>query len=172
MFGRKKTLLVGGAGFIGRNLWSKWSVPERTVFDLSFGQDVLDGIEGKWDTIVFLAVDMGRTARALAYNKELYRALDDYMYKYPDTHVIYTSSAAVYGDSNEPRTERSLTGPVNLYGQSKLLGEAYVQQYQRHTILRLSNVHDRGAGHGVWDSFVNGNRRIHGDGSQVRDYIA
>ena len=115
---------------------------------------------------------MARTGKAKAYNIEMYDALDEYMEEHPDTHVIYTSSAAVYGDRIEPQSEHSLVGPVNLYGQSKLIGEAYVQQYPKHTILRLSNVIGRGDGHGVYDSFLNGGTTIFGDGMNVRDYVA
>ena len=164
---RRKTLVVGGKGFIGSHLMS---MIEADVIDLKDGNDVIDGISERYDVIVFLAVDMGRTAEAYYYNSMLYDVLDDYMQEYPSTHVIYTSSAAVYPDELLVQTEKSLVAPVNLYGKAKLLGECYVQQYKRHTILRLANVYGDG-GSGAYNLFVSGHKTIYGDGKDVRDYI-
>lgn len=162
---RKKILVVGGKGFIGSHLNIGKSL------DLKYGQDVRDGIEGRYDTIVFLAVDMEKTNEAFEYNSDLYRALNRYMARYPRTHVIFTSSAAVYGESSKPVTEEAVTNPLNLYGESKLNGEFYLRGYRRYTILRLANVYGTG-GKGVIDLFRAGCNKIYGDGSQIRDYIS
>jgi nucleoside-diphosphate-sugar epimerase len=165
-----RILVVGGRGFIGLNLMEH--LPQADILDLKDGQDWLEvDFYKKYETIVFLAVDMGQTKKAYKYNEELYMALDDYMFNYPDTQVIYTSSAAIYPDSMKPSSEKTLPSPNGWYGKSKMLGELYVQQYRNHTILRLSNVYGYG-GKGAWDLFLRGHNEIYGDGSQIRDYVA
>lgn len=171
---RKRVLLVGAEGFIGSHLpvaksyFEKWD-----KIDLKSGQDFrnLVDILPYYDFIIFLAVDMGQTQEAYKYNESLYRALDSYMTDHPDTHVIYTSSAAVYSDSKAPHVETDAPAPANWYGDSKWAGERHVAQYRHHTILRLSNVYGYGDGKGVVDRFLRGERAIYGSGRAVRDYI-
>lgn len=169
MMFRKKVLIVGGDGFIGRNL--QLLLSKATVIDKKLGIDFLDVEPYKVNVIVFLAVDMGKTKSAYSYNKKLFGKLDEWLSVYPDTHVIYTSSAAVYGEASKPVSERDLPKPANLYGDAKLLGECYVQQFKKHTILRLSNVFGPW-GHGAINRFMRLENKIYGDGKQVRDYVS
>lgn len=100
--------------------------------------------------------------------------------------VVYASSAAVYGDVDTlPVTEACTPQPTSFYGLSKLVGEKYLQLYQRHfgleyVALRYANVYgerqgDYGEG-GVVSIFTRAiaageEITLYGDGSQTRDFI-
>lgn len=151
-----KILVVGGSGFIGSYL-----IPllEADNCDLKQGMDFIKGVNKKYKTLIFLACDQSNTHAAYNYNIRLYEALDRYRVKYPKTHLIYISSAAVYYYSS-------------IYGQTKRLGEDYASRFTKYTILRLSNVYGHGDGHGAPDKFLRGEKNIHGDGLQIRDLIS
>lgn len=161
-----KSLLVGGGGFIGRHVREK--LPSD-ILDLEYGEDFLDWKKERYDVLVFLAARLDFTRDAFVYNYELYRELDYYMEKFPKTHVIFTSSAFVYGNNLDAKETDELN-PENIYGWSKVQGEQFVRKYRNHTILRLSNVYGN-YGHSAIDKFLGGAGIIHGDGKQIRDFI-
>ena len=98
--------------------------------------------------------------------------------------VIFTSSAAVYGESKIfPIKETHPTKPISAYGISKLTGELYCQQFQKDfktSIFRFANVYGPGQSSssegGVVSIFINKllkNQKpiIYGNGKQTRDFI-
>ena len=100
--------------------------------------------------------------------------------------IVFSSTAAVYGDVNEvPVLEDFTTDPLSFYGLSKLTVEKYLKLYQKlygleYVILRYANVYgerqgDGGEG-GVISIFMkllaqNKALTIHGDGKQSRDFV-
>ncbi len=100
----------------------------------------------------------------------------------PQTRVIFTSSAAVYGEGScNPFLEDDPTVPVSPYGVSKLAAERYMDVYARLYGLRTASLRlfpvygPRLREHVVYDLMrkVHENPRelfIHGDGTQVRDF--
>lgn len=102
-------------------------------------------------------------------------------------HLIFASSAAVYGQVPHPVCNESLTPkPASQYGLSKLVGEQYGRFYAEFydmqvTCLRYFNIY--GARQtsesdyaGVISRFIhmllsNKNPRVFGDGLQTRDFI-
>jgi dTDP-4-dehydrorhamnose reductase len=56
--------------------------------------------------------------------------------------VHYSTDYVFNGKSAHPWTEADATGPVNVYGQSKLAGEQAVARCERHLVLRTSWVFD------------------------------
>jgi nucleoside-diphosphate-sugar epimerase len=159
-----KTLLVGGRGFIGSHL--------SKIVDC----DILEGDFLAWDftryrTIVFLAhrFDFNFEPEGYRYHQKLYKRLDEYLTKYPKTHIIFLSSCYVYGEALNAK-ESQILKPMNLYGQAKMLGEKIVAKYPHHTILRISNVYGDG-GHSAIDAFLRGGTTIYGDGTQIRDFV-
>jgi len=98
--------------------------------------------------------------------------------------VIFTSSAAVYGESKKfPIQENFPTKPISAYGLSKLTGELYCQLFQKHfpvTIFRFANVYGPGQNSssegGVVAIFIrkfleNKTPIIYDTGKQIRDFI-
>jgi len=101
----------------------------------------------------------------------------------PASRVVFTSSAAVYGEGRGvPFREDDPTSPVAPYAVSKLAAERYVDVYARMYGLRTASVRlfpnygPRLRAHVVYDLMckVRDNPRelvIEGDGRQVRDFV-
>jgi UDP-glucose 4-epimerase len=105
--------------------------------------------------------------------------------KYNTKHFIFSSSAAVYGETeNLPTKEEEKTNPVSPYGINKLIIEKYLDFYNKsydlkYTILRFSNVYgprqDSNGEAGVVAIFFNRLKNntppIIFGGSQTRDFV-
>lgn len=155
----KKILVVGGMGFIGTRFMNSVqdSDDEWGFIDKEIDMPLENFEETDYDTVVFLAASLEQTFDAYLYNVRLCTRFCELFHE-RQPHVVFTSSAAVLGNT--------------LYGNSKKISEhMLVQSFKEVTILRLSNVFGDGDGHGVIDSFINGNKIIYGDGKQIRDYI-
>ena len=163
-------LVVGGMGFIGSNLCrllEERGVPFSMV-DLKKGIDVCSVDASSFDVIVLLAADLKHDRRMYSANLRIYNWLARHT-----AHIIYTSSAAVYGDGMVAHVEDEPTPAPTLYGKSKLLGETIIKDTQPNwTIFRLANVYGDGDGNGVIDIFKRGGNKIYGDGEDVRDYVS
>lgn len=106
--------------------------------------------------------------------------------KYKVKKIIFSSSAAVYGDTDVvPIKEHAPTRPNSPYGISKLTTEEYIRLFAKehglqYVILRYANVFGpRQTAHGeagvisiFLDALLKGKQPvIHGDGSQTRDFV-
>jgi UDP-glucose 4-epimerase len=99
-----------------------------------------------------------------------------------DCHVIYASSAAIYGEPEyTPIDESHPTNPISPYGISKLAGEKYCLAYFREqrvktTILRIFNTYGPRQPRYIMFDLVkklsdDANKlEVLGTGKQVRDY--
>lgn len=99
-----------------------------------------------------------------------------------DAHIIYTSSAAVYGEPDYvPIDEKHPTNPVSPYGVSKLTGEKYALAFFREcgvnsTILRIFNTYGPRQPRYVMFDLIKklienpDKLEVIGTGQQVRDY--
>lgn len=165
-----KIFIAGGEGFIGSNLQKLFQSHdiEYEYADLKSGDDVCDVDGSRFDVIILLAANLGHDMTMFQDNLRIYKwAMRQ------SAHIIYTSSAAVYGDSPEDHTELERTPAPTLYGNSKLLGETLIKtSHLNWTILRLANVYGDGDGNGAIDIFKRGGNKIYGDGSDVRDYVS
>lgn len=100
----------------------------------------------------------------------------------PQAHVIYLSSASVYGQGKGAAPAGEKPSPRSAYGHSKLRGEAHVERLGDHQpvlILRSANVY--GPGRSMrFDAVINrflfqahfqGRVTVRGSGEQKRPYI-
>lgn len=163
-------LIAGGDGFIGKHVAALLDGLDPNLYeiaDLKSGTNVCDVDGSKYDVIVLLAANLGHDMDMFQDNLAIYRWAAR-----QSAHIIYTSSAAVYGNSIVPHNENEATIAPTIYGRSKLIGEQIISQASKHrTILRLSNVYGNGDGNGAIDIFKRGGNKIYGDGSDVRDYV-
>ena len=207
-------LITGGAGFIGSHILQRFNkencqitvldnlhsgnkanIPEGVNFiemDIC-DKRIIDVFEkNKFDAVVHLAAQTMVNA-----------SIDDPIYDSDNNirgtinileacrktgvrRIVFSSTAAVYGDVNEvPVLEDFTTDPLSFYGLSKLTVEKYLKLYQKlygleYVILRYANVYgerqgDGGEG-GVISIFMkllaqNKALTIHGDGKQSRDFV-
>jgi UDP-glucose 4-epimerase len=205
----KRVLVTGGAGFIGFHLCKKLLdfTPNLTIYDnLSSGKmenvkdlpkvkfikgDILDlkklySME-KADLIFHLAAQV-----VVPYSME--NPIEDFetnargtlnvleKARKDDAKLVFTSSAAVYGNSTKlPTPEDYGFNPFSCYGLSKVVGEEYCNMYVNQygldiTILRLANVYGPRC-HGVISDFLDKISKnpekleIIGTGLQSRDFV-
>ena len=166
-----KILIAGGEGFIGTNLRRAFDNLDADLYDvadLKSGTDVCDVDGSQYDVIVLLAANLGHDMTMFQDNLRICKwAMRQ------TAHIIYSSSAAVYGDSTDAHVETEQTTAPTLYGRSKLIGEQLISQGCKHrTILRFANVYGNGDGNGAIDIFKRGGNKIYGVGDDVRDYVS
>jgi len=205
----KRIFVTGGAGFIGSHLCKKLSdsTSNLTIYDnLSGGKvenvkhlpkvrfvkgDILDFkklcSQKKVDIIFHLAAQV-----VVPYSME--NPMEDFetnargtlnvleKARKDDARVVFTSSAAVYGNPTKlPTPEDYGFNPFSCYGLSKVVGEEYCNMYSEQygldiTILRLANAYGPRC-HGVINDFLDKIKRnpekleIIGTGLQSRDFV-
>jgi UDP-glucose 4-epimerase len=208
----KNILLTGGAGFIGTKL-SKFLLEKQynvTVLDdLSTGlyanidarcnfiqgcitskkdlQNAFNNVDGCIHLAAIPSVENSLHDWSWCNKVNLYGTINVFdIASKLNTPVIYSSSAAVYGNHKQlPLLERN-SSPITPYGLDKLTCERQAKLFEKYRNLqciglRFFNVYGSGQNEnslysGVISIFMraimnNQTINIHGDGSQKRDFI-
>jgi UDP-glucose 4-epimerase len=205
-----EVVVTGGAGFIGSavvNLLLEKGYTVRVVDDLSTGDlrnlpdhprlrfvkhDVtvaegLDKVLNGAETIIHMAAVASvpecesNPMKAFKVNVRGLENIIKLGIKNSVKKIVFTSSAAVYGDVEEPVSEEAPPKPFSVYGHTKLLGETLLENSGIPSVVfRIFNAYGRtGAGvgtYGVVDRFLKNLKEgkpleIYGDGKNVRDFI-
>lgn len=209
-------LITGGAGFIGSHIIRKLLETGNTPIVLdNFSTGALENIP---TGVKYYRMDiLDKTLQSVLKDEKIDaivhlagQTMVDYSLKHPFedmmqniegmvnlleaaritgvNRVVFSSTAAVYGDVNEsdlPIRENHLLQPMSFYGLSKLTEEKYLEMYHKifgvnYVILRFANVYGerqgiKGEG-GVISIFAkcfaeNKDITVFGDGKQTRDFI-
>lgn len=150
-----KILVTGGTGQVGHELQRELSVlgevvaPDRHDLDLSDANAVSHWLAThRPDTIInaaaYTAVDKAEIEPALAkrLNTELPQQLASYCINHNACLVHYSSDYVYPGSGDTPWKEDSPTGPLSVYGQTKLEGDQAIEAAGiRHLIFRTSWVY-------------------------------
>lgn len=204
-------LIIGGSGFVGRNLVRRLTAQGRETVVLdrlpdstgSFGGRFIQADAQSAEVIAeVLAEVKPHTVYHLAANSDISAGIADASLDFGDTlmttiavrnaitrhpveRLVFASSSAIFGVSDEPLGEVSneLPNPVSWYGKAKLASEYVLEslaaEMPRLPILmvRFPNVVGPLATHGVVYDFVRKLRNdpsrldVLGDGNQTKPYV-
>ncbi|MDT0649778.1 NAD-dependent epimerase/dehydratase family protein [Autumnicola edwardsiae] len=142
-----RTAVIGANGFLGscivKNLLKEnyevlgvYNNKQDNLTDNCINIPIVDFLSAKHsvDNIIFAAGNFKLTAKQ---NNDLnFNVLYKITNLYPDCRFIYVSSANVYGQTREVRTESSPYDNPNLYGLANISGEFIASSIKNHAVVR------------------------------------
>lgn len=187
-----RVVLLGGSGFIGRQIASVLDANGVTV--LSLGSQHLNLSEPhavkrlqqelrSTDSVVLLSAitpDKGRSPDSFITNLLMLKHICEALQKVNVNHFVYFSSDSVYGRVQSYLSEDSALAPQDLYGVMHLSREFMLSELRDIPIvvLRVTMVYGAGDTHGSYgpnrffrEALQNNRIVIFGCGSELRDHI-
>jgi dTDP-4-dehydrorhamnose reductase len=156
--GEKRVLLIGAQGQVGQELVKTLadlpqlgSVVEvsRDILDLTDLSAIATTVADTHPSLIinaaaYTAVDKAESEQALAYriNAEAPRAIAQAAHTCGAALVHISTDYVFAGEAGSPRCETDATGPLGVYGQTKLAGEEAIRDsLEAHIILRTAWVY-------------------------------
>lgn len=204
-------LIIGGSGFVGRNLVRRLQEQGREVVVLdripdstrSFAGRFVEGDAQDAQVLIDVLADVRpEVVYHLAANSDISAGVADASLDFGDTlmttiavrtavaavpvqQLVFASSSAIFGVSDQPLAETSDVppAPVSWYGKAKLASEFVLESLSATVpslsilVVRFPNVVGPLATHGVVFDFVRKLRRdpsqldVLGDGNQTKPYV-
>ncbi len=182
-----KYLITGGEGFIGGRIVRETG---GVSYDIKSGSDILD--KKRLEEAVKDACGIFHCAARISVPESVSKPDEYYKTNVEGTRsvfdvaesiklkIVFSSSAAVYGDTTVAVGEESAINPKSPYAQNKVDGENILKDsLLPHIALRYFNIYGPGQSSqyaGVITSFIenalhDNDLIIYGDGSQVRDFV-
>jgi UDP-glucose 4-epimerase len=185
-----RVLILGSQGFIGSAIYSRLEKLGVTVLGLGSkdlnlkspdATEKLISLLDTKDVLVFVSAkapckDLGM----LLENIQMGKSVCDALKAKPASHVVYISSDAVYGDSDQPMTEDSSAAPSSTHGVMHLAREIGLQQdysgplaIVRPTLVYGLNDPHNGYGPNRFRRLAAEGKEIvlFGDGEERRDHV-
>ncbi len=182
-------LITGINGFLGRNLVDSFSNHNVYGFDIDEGkiEDVhvfasshLADIDIAFDMIIMchaaVASGVYTPGTNVLYDVNV-KLTESILKKFPESSIIYVSTASIYDSSSNIITEKSKEKPSNNYSLSKLWGEHLVINSRRGAVLRLSSMFGKGMKENtliptyVRQALEADEINVWGDGMRLQNYI-
>lgn len=182
-----KYIVTGGDGFIGGNIAK---ATNGVSYDIKSGNDILDinklrnslvGGNGIFHCAAKISVpesikspDLYHQTNVIGTQNVVTEA------EKLKLKIVFSSSAAVYGESKIPTSESAVLSPLSPYAENKKDGESLLSKSKvPHVVLRYFNAYGPGQSKeyaGVITTFIkqalsNSDIVIYEDGQQVRDFI-
>lgn len=158
-----KIICTGSSGYIGSEVMFRLKLMGLKPI----GVDIRDKLQ-KADVIIHLATDL--SGSGIDY-KMKEQALTETVCKMANK-VVFTSSAAVYGNVKKPAKETDPLQPISDYGQAKVWCEEIIQkELKKYSIFRLANVYSKDATHGFISNLLAGGNILYDKGQRIRDYV-
>lgn len=184
-------LITGIYGFLGSHLAAKLAVKHRVIGLYHVNTKWLENsnitVYNELDKIDIIpdVIIMCHAAVSSGSHEEVSDVLvnanvnftERVINKFPNTKLIYISSASIFGNDGKIVTENSIDQPKTSYAESKLAGEKLVMKDPRNYVIRLSSLYGEGMkGNTLIPNYCNQalqNKTIQvwGNGGRYQNYI-
>jgi UDP-glucose 4-epimerase len=184
-----RVVVMGAAGFVGSALVKTLAARGGSVLTLTRrdidllapdAQDKLASMLRPGDTFVAVAARAPcKNVQMLTENMKIVESMVGALAKSPVSHVVNISSDAVYADSPDPLTEKSVTAPTSLHGVMHLARELAFQELRgpfatlRPSLLYGAADPHNGYGPNRFRRLANEGKDIvlFGEGEERRDHV-